>query len=454
MEAHEERPPLGGIRQRYVNSSLARLRRAFVGTAKTYAHHAFQAVFEDPMVAWNPDVVHAHDGMSLPLAAAVAQRSDARMIFDSHELEAHRNPPLSAAQKRSVEKIEQRYLSMADVVTTVGHKISEHLETRYAIARPEVIYNSPPQTPRPLPEKWRQPGRTSLRAEANQPRDAIVLVYTGNIAVNRGVEQTLAGMAHYLKRKDAVHGIRLSMVGKTRPDTFAAITALAENLGLQEHIHFHDPVSPTAVVDFIAEGDIAVIPVIPAAMSYDYAMPNKLFESMLAGLPILGAQLAEMAPFIEEHNLGVCYDPLSAEGFSEALAELLTSGKARRLSAARKQELAQRFGWESQEAVLRGIYRRLEPSGRALRVAMVVPNPCDPDYRVVKQAETLAAAGHMVRVFCTRPTGSDLPALECINAVEYRRLDWSLRVALDRFFKSQLRRLRVKQQKPLQNESV
>ncbi|MEP5152739.1 glycosyltransferase family 4 protein [Planktotalea sp.] len=423
---------------------LVATKKAYYNTAKLFVHQLFRSVFENDIVAWKPDVVHTHDGMSLPLGVAAAKRSDAFMVFDSHELEAHRNPPLSPRQRRNVEKIEQRYLPQADAVTTVGQKIADHLVAEYGIERPRVIYNAPPQTSRPLPEKWQQPARGSLRAEANIPDDAIVLVYTGNITMNRGVEQTLEGMAAYLKRPGANPNVRLSMVGKTRPEIFDAVTQLAAKLNLQDHIHFHDPVSPTAVVEFIAEGDIAVIPVIPVALSYDYAMPNKLFESMLAGLPILGARLAEMGPFIEEHQLGVCYDPVSAPAFADALATLLSNGAAPRLNETRIAELAKQFSWEAQEAVLRDVYAGLDATGNPLRVAMVVPNPCNPDYRVVKQAETLAAAGHEVCIFCTRPVGSDLPDLETINAVDYRRLDWSVRSAADGFLKFYLRRLLAK----------
>lgn len=444
----------GTIWQRYINSSILRVHRTLVNVAKSSAHHFFRALFEDEIVAWKPDVVHAHDGMSLPLGVIAAQRSNARLVFDSHELETHRNPPLSPRLRRNVEKIEQRYLPMADAVTTVGHKIAEHLETQYAIARPRVIYNAPPQSLRPLPKKWQQPGRTSLRAEAGIPANAIVLVYTGNIAVNRGVEQTLKGMANYLKREDAVQSIRLSMVGNIHPKTFAKITQLAETLGLKGHIHFHDPVSPTAVVDFIAEGDIAVIPIIPAALSYEYAMPNKLFESMLAGLPILGARLIEMAPFIEDHELGVCYDPLSASAFANALAQLLKTGQALRLSDARKQELADRFGWEAQEAVLHDVYQRLKTKPGPLRIAMVVPNPCNPDYRVVKQSETLSAAGHQVCIFGTRPPSSNLPYHETINSIEYRRIDWSARSAVIGLVTFHLKHFGAKFRKPRQNQSA
>lgn len=59
------------------------------------------------------------------------------------------------------------------------------------------------------------------------------------------------------------------------------------------------------------------------------------------------------------------------------------------------------------------------------RVAMLVSNPCDPDYRVVKQAETLARAGYEVRVFCTWKAGLGIPIQEVVNGVTYVRREWS-----------------------------
>lgn len=57
---------------------------------------------------------------------------------------------------------------------------------------------------------------------------------------------------------------------------------------------------------------------------------------------------------------------------------------------------------------------------------MVVPNMCNPDYRVMKQAEGLAQAGYEVRVYCTWKPGIGLPILEEINGVTYVRREWNL----------------------------
>lgn len=59
------------------------------------------------------------------------------------------------------------------------------------------------------------------------------------------------------------------------------------------------------------------------------------------------------------------------------------------------------------------------------RVAMLVSNPCSPDFRVNKQAEALAQAGYEVRVFCTWKPGLGIPIYEVINDVTYVRREWN-----------------------------
>lgn len=62
---------------------------------------------------------------------------------------------------------------------------------------------------------------------------------------------------------------------------------------------------------------------------------------------------------------------------------------------------------------------------RKKRVAMIVPNVCDPDYRVIKQAESLAQAGYEVRVYCIWRHGRGIPLQETLNGVTYIRREWN-----------------------------
>jgi len=67
------------------------------------------------------------------------------------------------------------------------------------------------------------------------------------------------------------------------------------------------------------------------------------------------------------------------------------------------------------------------------KIAMIVNNPCAPDTRVTKEAESLTKYGYQVRVFCK--TGPGLPVFETQNGVEYYRIEFSpMRVLTDMIF--------------------
>jgi glycogen(starch) synthase len=394
------------------------------------AHGLFCRSFEPKVIAWSADVIHAHDGLSLPLLVQAAQKSKALSVFDSHELEAHRNHPLIWAMRGRITALERRYLPQINAVLTVSESIADHLCARYAIARPTVLLNSPPLMPAPLPSRWQGSPRETVRIEAELGTDALLLVYTGNIAAGRGIEQTLAGLAHLLDGNSGTQDIHLSLVGNVLPTFKAQLLAQAERLGLHKRVRFHPSVPATDVSRFVADADIAVLPILPDVMSHQYAMPNKLFEALQAGLPILGANLEEMSEFIRRHDLGACYDPFSAQSFCEGLETILHSSEGTASRRVRLLKISEHYSWEVQGDKLVALYESFDLGVTPARVAMVVPNPCDPDYRVVKQAQTLATSGYQVKVFCTLPAGSDLPVSETINGVEYERIAWSSRAMI------------------------
>lgn len=57
---------------------------------------------------------------------------------------------------------------------------------------------------------------------------------------------------------------------------------------------------------------------------------------------------------------------------------------------------------------------------------MIVPNICNPDYRVVKQAESLASAGYDVRLYCIWKPRMGIPVVETFNGVTYIRREWNV----------------------------
>lgn len=321
-------------------------------------------VFEDEMAKWKPDFVHAHDGISLPVAAKVAERCNAKLLFDSHELETHRNPPLPWLRKQQVIRMERKYLPQTDATFTVGHKIANHLKKEYGIPKPVVLYNSPRKVAMPLPERLMTRDRTDVRDELSAHNASFLIVHTGNVTFNRGIEQAVIGLSKAAEdtqfREKYPRGIHLALVGNSVPATVKRVEALQAKYGNRIKISYLPPVAPNRIVEYIRTANAAMSCGVPLVLSYEFGMPNKLFEAVLAGLPILSSDLIEKKRFVLKHNLGVPYQADDTYDLATAFLKLALNLETYQRTPEEQAEMVDQFSWEAQEKKLLAVYDELE----------------------------------------------------------------------------------------------
>ncbi|MDD5419887.1 MAG: glycosyltransferase, partial [Methanomicrobiaceae archaeon] len=93
-------------------------------------------------------------------------------------------------------------------------------------------------------------------------------------------------------------------------------------------------------------------------------LPNKLFDYMLLGLPIIATDLPEIGRIIREADCGILVDPADAAGIAEAIAYLAERpDEAVRMGANGRRAVEERYNWGRMEGVLLDVYRILERSG-------------------------------------------------------------------------------------------
>jgi len=283
-----------------------------------FQHKAYLLTFEDDLREWQPDVVHCNDWQTLSLGSLIKDETGSTLIFDSHELETHRNPPLPENRKRWMERYEAYYLVQCDTVTTVCEPISSYLSDRYGIERPLVVYNSPvyPNSYAAHEDWGRLPAQSDVRREAGLSEDDFLLVSVGNVTVNRGIENILEALP------DLPDDVHLAIVGKAEPSFKHVLQEIVDKYGINQRVHFIKPVNPTCVVDFVKTADVGVISLIPETLSYDYALPNKLFECAYAGLVIVASDTQEVARKIREYNLGLTYGSGDVDDLRSKLLEV------------------------------------------------------------------------------------------------------------------------------------
>lgn len=325
--------------------------------------HSLRMVFQKEMEDWEPDIVHAHDGIALPVAAKVAETCNAKLVFDSHELETHRNPPLPRLRKWQVRRLERTYLPKADAVFTVGDEIAAYLAREYGIAKPVVLYNSPPKHPLPVAERWQTIDRNDLRSELYIPSKSFLVVHTGNVTFHRGIEHAVVGLSKAADvpefKERYPNGVHLALVGNRVPAVVARVKNLIKKYDNKITIHYVDPVSPDRVVQYIKSANASILPAIPLVLSYEFSMPNKLFESILANLPIIASDVIEVKKIISEHNLGVTYEADNTDRLAEAFLEFSLNIEGFQRTEEKHLSLISSFSWEKQGAKMLDVYAEL-----------------------------------------------------------------------------------------------
>lgn len=292
-----------------------------------------------------PDVIHAHDLTTLPLGGRVATKLGARLLYDSHELEMHRNATYPRLVRWRRRQLESKYIRQADRVITVSESIADHLRDDYKIPRPTVIMNAPIFDETIVPDR-------DIRSDLKLDEAVPLAVYVGSVTVNRGIEHVVRALVH----APMVH---FATVGPRRPATEKEVTLIAGELGVLDRLHFIDALRPEEVVGFIRTADVSVLPMQNACLSYYYCMPNKLLESVFAGVPVAVGNLLEMRRFVEAHGCGLVMDETNPKEIARAISVVAADREAYTLCREDREQLAASFGWPSQAARLTALYEGL-----------------------------------------------------------------------------------------------
>ncbi len=300
------------------------------------------------------DVVHAQDVFSIGVAARAAARArlagrTVPLVYDAHEFvaglarHAGRTPRYAAA----LEDLEREYIGDADLVFTVGPAVAEEIATYFGLRRsPTVVLN----TPRLRAARRRGP---TLRQAVGLDDKTPVLVYSGGLKLVRGVDVVISSLDH-------LPGVHLAIVcvPSSRSAIVGELRAQAERQGVAERIHFLDPVPSEEVVAFLATADVGVQPMLGGIRNHELALPNKLFEYVHAGLPMVVTDLQELGAFVRQHGLGETFSSGNPVDLAASARKVLANPAPYRLAAA-DPVLRAAYSWERQAQVLIRAYDSL-----------------------------------------------------------------------------------------------
>jgi glycosyltransferase involved in cell wall biosynthesis len=121
------------------------------------------------------------------------------------------------------------------------------------------------------------------------------------------------------------------------------------------------PVPPAEIIRWVASADLVAIPIQGHTLNHRLATPNKLFEALAAGVPVVAADLPGMASIVREMDAGVLVDPERPEAIAEGIRALLARPPGERAAtrARIREAVVGRYDWPTQFDRLLAEYARL-----------------------------------------------------------------------------------------------
>ncbi|MDD5177483.1 MAG: glycosyltransferase family 4 protein [Sterolibacterium sp.] len=298
-------------------------------------YRLFSQVFCEHVVAIKPDIVHAHDLICLPAGFNAKRETGARLIYDAHELETHRNPPLPFFQKYFVGLVEAKYAQRADAINTVGMLVGQELAAHIKRNDINILYNSPPLDDCPR----------NIRTDLQLDEETQLLIYVGKVTEGRGVGQILELLPK-------MPGVIFATIGPCDLKSHSKLKSHSERLGVSSRFRILPPVPFEQVVSYIKGADLGVISVEPVTLSYRYCMPNKLFELSFANVPIISNKLDEIEGYLAELGNGEIADFENKAALAYTMFRMLQEKQRYLMGADALAVLQQKYSWESQSKKL------------------------------------------------------------------------------------------------------
>jgi len=303
---------------------------------------------ETRRVAPPAGLYHGMAYMGIPIALDLARRHGASVVYDARDiyLEAANLARMRGPARRLLARAERGWARRADRVVTVNRPYAEVMASRFGVELPLIVMNCSYRN------QPREPRERRFHDVLGLPAERRVVLYQGGFSRDRGIEQLLAAIPE-------VPNATLVLMGYGYLED--EIRSRAADPAIRERVAVLPAVPPTELLDWVAGADVVAMPIQPTTLNHRLTTPNKLFEAMAAGVPVVASDLPGMAPIVGEVDCGVLVDPTDPHAIAAACRRLLEESpeaaaqrRARILRAAHDA-----YNWEGQLDVLLAEYGRL-----------------------------------------------------------------------------------------------
>lgn len=300
----------------------------------------FEFVYRVVQQYKDSDILHCNDLNSLPIGVIIKIffNRDVKIVYDAHEYETEMNG-LKGVQKNLVKWLEKRLIKYADKVITVSDAIANEYVKLYNIEKPVLILNTPAYK---IIEK-----KNIFRETFDISDEKTIFLYQGGLFSGRGINILLETFKTISDDKVVIIFMGFGPFEST----------IQEASREYKNIYFHKAVSSDILLDYTSSADFGISTIEDTCLSYRYCLPNKIFEYLMAEIPVIVSNLPEMNKLVQNNVIGVVAEANTSRGLKEAINIAVTLDKEELNKNIKR--VKQVYNWEEQENVLLAEYREL-----------------------------------------------------------------------------------------------
>lgn len=261
------------------------------------------------------------------------------LVYDTHEYFCG-VPEIQGRWVRHVWlAVERSLFPRLTHVWTVNQSIADLYYQDYGI-RPGVFRNI-----NPFPANFQRRSRREL----GLPEDALIAINQGSgMNVDRGLEEALEAVLTLPRPW------MLLLVGSG--DAIPALKAKVTARGAEDRVHFVDRVPYHQLLQYTAAANVGLSLDKSTNINYRLSLPNKLFDYIHCGLPVVTSPVVEVRRIVEAFGIGETVDPEAIDALAQAIDRVGRQG-SKYQEALQKASAA--LTWERESQELRSFYSQL-----------------------------------------------------------------------------------------------
>lgn len=281
------------------------------------------------------DLLFSNDLDTLLPNFLVSRLKSIPMVYDSHEYFTETPELVNRRRVQNVwKKIEQAIFPRLKDVITVNESIAGLFKEKYG--KPvHVVRNIPP-----TPEFDARKTKTQLGLPEDKP---IILLQGAGINIQRGAEELVEAMQY-------IEGIFLLIIGSG--DVIDDLKKMRIDLKLEDKVCILPKMPFTELIHFTANADLGLTLDKDTNINYRYSLPNKIFDYINAGVPVLASPLVEIKKIIDQYQVGETIESHEPHQLAKKIEAMVANKDKLAFYRQNCRIAAQTLNWENEQKKL------------------------------------------------------------------------------------------------------